>query len=101
MKESRQLKMCGCLLALAMALHTHTAFAYTANRVFFEAKKDLYRITVEYTIPELKERRTAVIEVKQRQKAASIYRSLLSGADFFFGKNENIRMPKRQKQSPW
>ncbi len=58
--------------------------AYTANKVWFEFRPNgLFRIHVNYTIPDLKEFRDAYIEFKSRKKAEKFYWDVVRGADFY------------------
>ena len=60
------------------------ASAYTANKVAFEFIQDgRYRVTVDYTVPELKEYRAAYVLFKQKKAAEKFYWSLIRGADFY------------------
>jgi hypothetical protein len=62
------------------------AFAYTANKVWFEFKPHGgYRVYVNYTIPELKEYREAYVDFTRKKEAEKYYWELVRGAEFYPG----------------
>jgi hypothetical protein len=68
------------LLLLSFAARVE---AYTANKVFFEFRKNgTFRIYVNYTVPELKEYRSAYVTFDNKKAAEKFYFDLLRGADF-------------------
>lgn len=57
--------------------------AFTANRLWYEfLPNGLYRVTVVYTIPELRELRQAYVEFQNKKEADAFYWDVLRGADF-------------------
>lgn len=60
------------------------AWAYTASKVWFEFRPSgIYRVFVNYTVPELKEVREAYVEFRQKKAAESFYWDLIRGAHFY------------------
>jgi len=72
-------------LAISLGLAASEAAAYTASKVWFEfhAEKGFYRVFVNYTVPELKERREAYVEFRSKKEAEKYYWDLVKGADFY------------------
>lgn len=61
-----------------------TAFGYAANKVWFEFRpRGGYRVFVNYTVPELKERREAYVDFAKKKDAEKLYWDLVRGADFY------------------
>jgi hypothetical protein len=90
------------LLGLIYNLHTSTADALTANKVWFEFHETFYRVYFQYTMPELREMREAYIEFTSKKKAEIFYSKLLHGADFELGSNgEVVFLPTPTKPDPW
>jgi hypothetical protein len=78
-----------------------TAFGLTANWVKWEFHPSFYRIVIEYTIPELKERREAIIELLSKKKAEVFYSYILRGGEFYI-KNKDVYFIQNPKTpSPW
>jgi hypothetical protein len=58
--------------------------AYTANKVWFEFHPTgIYRVYVNYTVPELKEFREAYVEFTKKSEAEAFYWDMIKGADFY------------------
>lgn len=91
------------LLGLFFSLIKHDgAYAYTANRVWYEFHQNFIRVYVEYTIPELKEFREAYIELTNKKKADQFYFYLLKGAEFYIGQDYQIKFKQNRKEpKPW
>lgn len=69
---------------VALSLNASTASAYTANKVWFEfVNKGIFRVHVNYTVPELKERRESYVEFVQKKDAENFYWDMVRGADFY------------------
>ena len=59
-------------------------FGYTANKVWFEFRPEgIYRVYVNYTVPELKEFRESYVEFVSKKNAQRFYFDLVRGADFY------------------
>ncbi len=69
--------------ALAL-LASSRAFAFAANKVWFEFRPEgIYRVYVNYTVPELKEFRESYVEFRKKKDAERFYWDLVKGADFY------------------
>ncbi|MFY7928905.1 MAG: hypothetical protein ACOVS5_08530 [Oligoflexus sp.] len=77
--------------------------AYTANKVWFEFLDDgRYRVTVNYTIPALKEYREAYVIFRKKKEAEAFYWKLVRGADFYPEIPGQIRyIPPKTGPEPW
>ncbi len=82
---SRMKKTLASLLTLtAFLAAAGTARAYSANKVWFEFRPTgIFRVYVNYTVPELKEYRESYVEFKKKKDAERFYWDLVRGADFF------------------
>lgn len=91
------------LFILIFSLYSNKAFSLTANKVWFDTFLSFYRIKIEYTIPELKELRTAEIKFNNYQIATKVYWNLIRGADFILSskKNKIEFINQDKKPSPW
>lgn len=91
--------------ALVLGLWTGVAQAYTANKVWFEFRPGgIYRVHVNYTVPELKEFRNSFVEFRNRKKAEKYYWDLVKGGDFYNPSPESIRFvntPADVAPDPW
>lgn len=86
----------GSLLGMSTPL-----FALSANWVHFEFRPECYRITIGYTIPELRIKKEAVIEKKIRREAEKIFWKLQKGGEFYLMRDD-IVFPKSPKgPTPW
>jgi len=90
-------------LALAGLAPATSSWAYTANKVWFEFRPNgLFRVHVNYTVPELKEYREAYIDFRRKQAAESFYWDLVRGADFYPSNPKARRfVAPVMKPSPW
>jgi len=90
------------LAALCMLLSS-SAYSYTANKVWFEfLPTGIYRIYVNYTVPELKEFRESYIEFRKKSEAEACYWDLVRGADFYQPDPASRRFLKPSlKPDPW
>lgn len=60
------------------------ASAYSANKVWFEFRPSgIYRVYVNYTVPELKQYRESYVEFRKKKDAERFYWDLVRGADFY------------------
>lgn len=86
-----------------LGLTSASAEAYTANKVAFEfLQNGGYRVTVHYTVPELKEFRESYVLFKQKKVAEAFYWKLVRGADFYPDDPKLIRfVPPKVKPTPW
>lgn len=79
------------------------AWAFTANKVWFEFRpRGRYRVTVNYTVPALKEFRESYVDFKDKKEAEKFYWALVRGADFFpadAGKFKFVTQPPAGE--PW
>ena len=75
---------------LKWATTSQPVFAFTANKVAFETLDRGWRVTVEYTVPEIKELRQAFVEFRSYKKAADFYWKLVGGAHFYLTKGGNL-----------
>lgn len=58
--------------------------ALTANKVWFEFRDNgRYRVTINYTVPELREFRETWVEFAQKKEAEKFYFDVVRGADFY------------------
>ena len=75
----RALAMVGSVILLLSPV----AGAYTANKVWFEFRDNgRYRVTVNYTVPGLKEYRASWVDFPSKKEAETFYWKLVRGADF-------------------
>jgi hypothetical protein len=90
-------------LCLAVLLLGAEALAYTANKVWVSRLiNGTYRVTVEYTVPALQERRTAYTDFHSEQAASAYYWDLVRGADFYHDSPEARRFENPPaKPNPW
>jgi hypothetical protein len=72
-------------VALVLALGPQSvALAYSANKIWYEfLPTGIHRVYVNYTVPELKERREAYVEFTTKKEAERLYWDLVQGADFY------------------
>lgn len=91
----------GALIGLALA--SASAQAYTANKVAFEFMQNgRYRVTVNYTVPELKEFRESYVLFKKKKEAEAFYWKLVRGADFYPENPQLVRfIPPKSQPTPW
>jgi hypothetical protein len=77
--------------------------AYSANRVSFEFRPNgIYRVYINYTVPELKEYRDAYVEFRKKKEAEKFYFDLLRGAEFYPPIPEQLRFqPPPNGPRPW
>lgn len=77
--------------------------AFTANKVGWKTKQNgLITLVIEYTIPDLKEKRLAEIDYASQKKASEVYGKLVQGADFYFKDAGKIVFQNPEpKPSPW
>lgn len=91
------------LLGLILGFWSASAHAYTANKVAFEfLQNGQYRVTVNYTVPELKEFRESYVLFNRKKEAESFYWKLVRGADFYPDDPKLVRfIPPKTKPTPW
>jgi hypothetical protein len=79
------------------------AQCYTANKVWFEFRRDgHFRVHVGYTVPELKEYRESYVDFARKKEAERFYWDLVRGADFFPSHPESRRFVQPVAQpEPW
>jgi len=84
-RQTFQLGVRACaLFLLVSAMVGAEAMAFTANKVWFEARPNgIYRVHVNYTVPALREFREAYVEFKKRSEAEAFYWDAVRGADLF------------------
>lgn len=90
-------------LALALFLLPSSLFAYSANKVWFEALDNgTYRVRVVYTVPALKEFREAHAIYKSKKEAEVYYWHLVRGGEFATGGEAKIWfIPPKSEPNPW
>jgi hypothetical protein len=90
------LGLLGCLVG-------SSSYAYTANKVEFEFMQNgRYRVTVSYTIPELKEFRESYVLFIKKKEAERFYWQLVRGADFYPDDPQLVRyLPPKSQAIPW
>lgn len=90
-------------LLLVCCLVSTRASAYTANKIWFEFRPGgIYRVHVNYTVPELKEFREHYIEFRKKKDAEKYYWDLVKGADFFPPDPTTRRFVSQELQpDPW
>jgi len=91
------------LFLVALAAWGQAASAYTANKIWLELRPNgRFRVNVDYTVPELKERRLAYVEFSHKKDADQYYFNLLRGADFYVpdAKEIEFKQPPLQPE-PW
>ena len=90
------------IIFLALCFFEAPGFSYSANRIHLQKYENIYRLVINYTVPELKEYREAIIEFRSKKKANEYYYKLLSGAEFDFSSGDKLYFPKIQtKPQPW
>jgi hypothetical protein len=91
------------VLVLILSLCSVSAEAYTANKVAFEfLQNGQYRVTVDYTVPELKEFRESYVIFNRKKEAQAFYWKLIRGADFYPDDPKLVRfIPPKTKPTPW
>jgi hypothetical protein len=91
------------VVLVAVATFSEAASAYTANKIWFEFRPNgIYRVHVNYTVPELKEFREAYVEFTKKADAERYYFDLVRGADFYLptpGSRRFVGNPL--KPEPW
>lgn len=71
------------LVVLSIFLGSTRVWGFTANRVWYElTPKGLFRVTVSYTVPALREFREVHTDFAKRQEAEQFYWKMVRGADF-------------------
>ncbi len=92
-----------CSLSLILVLGAGPLEAYTANKVWFEFLEDgRYRVTVNYTIPAIKEYREAAVIFQKKKEAEAFYWKLVRGADFYPEDPAQVRfIPPKSGPAPW
>lgn len=89
-----------CLLMLNFS---QSAWAYTANKVWFEFRSNgRYRVVVNYTVPALKEFRESYVEFTSKKEADQFYWAMVRGADFYPPTAEKYKFIQAPAEpSPW
>jgi len=97
------LKVTLCSAAgLALLLTANPARAYTANKVSFEVRPEgIWRVHVHYTVPSLREFRSASVDFRSRREAEAYYWDLVQGADFHLPGKPERSFSAPSKPSPW
>lgn len=92
----------GFLFLSALAAASN-AYAFTANKVWFEFRpRGRYRVTVNFTVPALKEFRESYVEFTNKKEAEKFYWALVRGADFFPADAKNFKFTKQPSAGePW
>ena len=91
-----------CAACLASFLSPAPAHAYTANKVSFEVRPEgIWRVHVHYTVPSLREFRSASVDFRSRREAEAYYWDLVQGADFHLPGKPDRRFTGPSKPSPW
>ena len=91
------------LLIVLFGLSPGRLHAFTANKVWFDfLDRGQYRVTVNYTIPALKEFRESAVIFGKKSEAEKFYWALVRGADFYPEDPKLVRYvaPKLQPL-PW
>lgn len=90
-------------LAICLLLVTEKTIAFTANKVWFEfLPSGAYKISINYTVPELKEFRESYVIFYEKDAAEDFYWALVRGADFHPSKPYQLSYPRPQLQpDPW
>lgn len=91
------------MVFLVFAAWASEAYAFTANKVWFEFRpRGRYRVTVNYTVPALKEFRESYAEFTNKKEAEKFYWALVRGADFFPADAGNIKFVTQPAVAePW
>lgn len=91
------------ILGLGIFLWSSVGWAYTANKVWFEFLEDgRYRVTVNYTIPALKEFRESYVLFNKKKEAEAFYWALVRGAEFYPEDPGTIRyLQPKLEPKPW
>ena len=90
------------LIAAALFVLSSDLIAFTANSVRSERFLNFIRVSVTYTVPELKELRTAYIDLTSEEKASQVYWELIEGADFYLASPDLIRFVNpAPRPEPW
>jgi hypothetical protein len=87
----------GMLILVAPRLSAHSA-----NKVFFETLQNGHsKVTINYTVPGLREFRQASVTTPDRKRAEKIYWDLVQGADFFIKNGQLVFSEPNLKAVPW
>ena len=88
---------------IILTLWPTRSFSYTASKAWVEVlPAGIYRVHIAYTVPELKERRQAMVEFSDPQAATTYYLDLIRGADFTLPSPDDrqFKVPKKFAK-PW
>lgn len=96
-------KLCFSGFLLFSFLKADLGFSYRANKVHFHSLQNgIYRVTIEYTVPELLQFREAYVEFRSLSKAKNFYWDAVRGVDFYWLDPENRTYIQNPKQTdPW
>ena len=87
---------------LGVLLMATSAEAYTANKVTFEVRPEgIWRVHVHYTVPALREFRSASVDFRSRREAEAYYWDLVQGADFHLPGKPERTFTGPSKPVPW
>lgn len=104
MTENMHHRLIKLTLALGLAYgQAAPALGYSANKVWFEFRPTgIFRVYVNYTVPELKEFREAYVEFQNKKEAEQFYWDLVRGADFYPPDPKGRRFESRPPiAEPW
>lgn len=78
------------------------AYALRANKVWFEYHPVFFRVYIEYTLPNIRELRSAYAEFRSFQKAKDFYWKVVQGGEFFLDDPQIVRYPPTTNEAdPW
>jgi hypothetical protein len=104
MTENMPQRLIKFALVLSLAFgQAGTVAAYSANKVWFEFRPTgIFRVYVNYTVPEFKEFREAYVEFRNKKEAEQFYWDLVRGADFYPPDPKGRRFESRPASpEPW
>lgn len=104
-RRSHRLLSLLCLLSIPLMpiCLPGIAAAYTANKVWVSRLMNgTFRVSIEYTIPALKERRLAYTDFGSEKEAQEFYWDVVRGADFFIDRPKARRFENPPpRPQPW
>ena len=92
------------LFTICFVLVTGELLAHSANKVWMELRANgRFRVWLNYTVPELKEKRESYVEFSSKKEAEKFFFDIVRGADFFSGdaSARSFRNQELLKSVPW
>ncbi len=103
MRPQSLIKLSGLVLSLLLGSIPTEVSAYSANKIFREIMEDgRIRISVQYTVPALKELRYAHAIFTKTKEADTFYWHLVQGGEFSVNGPAQLRfIPAKKEPTPW